>query len=136
MHNFSKMHYDYFKNHIESRSPFTGSLFIRRIATSFIMTGSLFLVGLFSVLSLSTFESWTSWSDVHAEFSVINIVTSPADVKTIQVAWWGIPTLSIIYILLSFTIGEEVRDAAKWIYEVMSRVGTPRPVFSLELPIQ
>ena len=136
MYNFSKMPYDSFKNHIESRSPLTASLFIRRIAFAFIMTGSLCLVGLFSALSLSTFKSWASWSDIHTEFSVIKIVTSPTDVRSIQLTWWGIPTVSIVYILLSFVIGEEARDAAKWICKMVSRAKTSRPAFPTMLPMQ
>jgi pheromone a factor receptor len=130
------MAYDQFKNHIESRSPFTASLFIRRIAISFIMTESLCLVCLFSVLSISKFESWTLWSAVHAEFSVINVVTSPDDVVGIQLPWWGIPALSIMYIFLSFVIGEEVRDASKWLREMVFRVERRRTLFPMVLPIQ
>jgi pheromone a factor receptor len=136
MHNFGRVPYDHFKSHIESRSPFTASLFIRRIAISLIMTGSLCLVCVFSVLSISTFESWTSWSAVHADFSVINVVTSPDDVGSIRLTWWSIPTVSIIYIILSFVIGEEVRDASKWIRKMVSRVDKPRSVFPMLLPTQ
>ena len=130
MHNFSSIPYDHFSTHIQSRSPLTSSLFVRRIATSFIINGSLCLVCLFSVLSISTFESWISWTAVHAEFAIINIVTSPDDIESITLAWWCIPVVSIIYIFLSVVIGEEAKDALNWISELpyrleMSRFGLP-----------
>ncbi|KAF8239195.1 STE3-domain-containing protein [Tricholoma matsutake] len=137
MHNLGKMPYNEFSRHIESRSPMTSSLFYRRIATSFIITGSLCVICLFSVFSISTFESWTSWSAVHAEFSVIDVVTAPADVESILVTWWGIPTVSMIYIFLSFVIGEEMRDALKRtrreLPELVSRMKKPLSDFPMFL---
>lgn len=118
----------------------TSSLFYRRIATSFIITGSLCVICLFSVFSISTFESWTSWSAVHAEFSVIDVVTAPADVESILVTWWGIPTVSMIYIFLSFVIGEEMRDALKRtrreLPELVSRMKKPLSDFPMFLSRQ
>jgi len=136
MHNFCSMSYDRFSLHIESRSPITSSLFIRRIATSFIITVSLCVVCLFSVLSISNFETWTSWSAVHAQFSVVNVVESPDDIESIQLAWWGVPAISIVYILLSLMIGEEVRDTLKYVRNLLSRLGKSRCRNPIELPTQ
>jgi pheromone a factor receptor len=118
----------------------TSSLFSRSLATSLIIPASLCLVCLFSVFSVSTLEPWTSWSDVHAEFSIINVVTFQDDVGSIRMNWWGIPTVSIIYIFLSFVIGEEVRDMAKWIHRelvtLVKNLEKSRSELPMVLPIQ
>jgi pheromone a factor receptor len=94
------------------------------------------LVCTFSVLSISSFEPWTSWSTVHAESTVINVVVSPNDINSIQITWWGIPTVSIIYIFLSFLIGEESRDALRWFRKLVYRLEKPRFGVQVMLPTQ
>lgn len=104
-----------FAVHLESRTPLTASIFVRRVTVSLVMTCLLFVVSLFSVFSVSGYRTWTSWQSVHANITVINVVQSRDDIKSRQLAWWGVPVVSIVFILLSLVIGEETRDAGKWI---------------------
>ncbi|GLB44324.1 hypothetical protein LshimejAT787_1602540 [Lyophyllum shimeji] len=103
-----------FAVHLESRSLLTASLFVRRVAVSLVMTVLLFVVALFSVFSVSGYRPWTSWAAVHANIKVIDVVQSRDDIKSIQLRWWGVPVMSIVFILLSLVLGEETRDAFKW----------------------
>ncbi|KAF8884488.1 pheromone A receptor-domain-containing protein [Infundibulicybe gibba] len=111
-----------FSSHISSRSPMSSSLFVRRVAISLIMTGVLTVINLFSVFSISELEQWKSWASVHAQIRLINVVSSQDEIKSIQLVWWGVPVVSIIYIATSLTIGEEIRDMAKWIRDQMTKL--------------
>ncbi|KAF5378592.1 hypothetical protein D9615_007161 [Tricholomella constricta] len=103
-----------FASHIESRSPLTASIFVRRVAVSIITT-------------FSGFRPWTSWASVHANITAVDVVQSRDDIKSIQLVWWGVPAVSIVYILLSFTVGEETRDAFRWIRGRLLQVPMWRP---------
>nr|QQL12038.1 mating-type protein STE3.s1 [Hypsizygus marmoreus] len=134
IHRSFRLPFARFSSHLESRSPLNTSLFVRRIAVSLLTTCTIFIVSLFSVFSISGFRPWTSWASVHAEFAVIDVVQSRDDIKSIQLAWWGIPAVSIVYILLSFLVGEEARDAAKWIRGIIIEMSKPRPRPLIVLP--
>ncbi|KAF8060136.1 pheromone A receptor-domain-containing protein [Lyophyllum atratum] len=116
-----------FSVHLESRSPLTSSLFVRRVTVSITTTCLLFVVSLFSVFSVSGFRPWVSWSSVHASMTVVDVVQSRDDIKSIQLTWWGIPAVSIVYIILSFTIGQEARDSFKWIRGRVRQIRKWRP---------
>ncbi|KAF9468429.1 pheromone A receptor-domain-containing protein [Collybia nuda] len=126
VHNSFRLASARFTTHLESRSNLTSSLFVRRIATSFFTTGALFIVTLFSVFTISGFKPWTSWVSVHSQITVISIVQIRPDVRSIQLVWWGVPVVSLVYIILSFTIGEELRDSAKWIHKVLTTKPKPK----------
>ncbi|KAF8963271.1 pheromone A receptor-domain-containing protein [Flammula alnicola] len=119
-----------FADHLQSRSSMDPSLFFRRLATCVILTGALCILSFSALFSVPKSEPWTSWASVHALMNQVNIVqvqenvdpTEPhGDLTSIQVAWWGIFVVSVVYILQSFTIGEEARDAFRWIGEQVTR---------------
>ncbi|KAF8630086.1 hypothetical protein AX17_005484 [Amanita inopinata Kibby_2008] len=56
-----------------------------------------------------------SWASIHADLHVIRIITSDKENPSIRYIWWGLCVVSLLYILLSFSLGEEPRDAIKWI---------------------
>lgn len=137
IHNSFRLTFSRFSTHVEARSPLSSSLFFRRITISLVTTGVLFIVNLFSVFSTSVFRPWTSWSSVHAAIKVISIVDSRDDVKSIQLAWWGVPVVSIIYILLSLAMGEETRDLFKSVRNLLIKISKLRPRSPVEiLPTQ
>jgi len=123
----------HFAAHIEMRSPLTSSLFFRRLSTCFITNGIIFVVGLLTLFSASAIEPWTSWSSVHARMWVIQILTSPDDIRTLQLMWWSVPIVSIVYLILLFTIGEETRDIIKYLRELFKKYTKQKRVFVLPL---
>lgn len=105
-------------------------MFIRRLTICMTMTVCIGLISIFSFFFVPTFLPWVSWDSVHAQISQINVVTSSADIKIIQLAWWSLFALSILYILFTFTLGQETRDAFKWICEQVTKE-RELPKFSL-----
>jgi pheromone a factor receptor len=85
--------------------------------TTTITAGLVSLLGSFSGLSL---HPW-SWATVHASMSEVNIVSSQDQLGPIQLAWWGGFVVTVLYLLLSFCLGEETRDIFKWIREKTTR---------------
>ncbi|KDR78091.1 hypothetical protein GALMADRAFT_245094 [Galerina marginata CBS 339.88] len=62
----------------------------------------------------------------------VEVVQSQTDIKNVQFAWWTSFTVSVMYILLCFIIGEEARDSYRWI---VGQVTKKREFPRLELPI-
>nr|AVI69651.1 pheromone receptor [Cyclocybe aegerita] len=46
---------------------------------------------------------------------------SPSDIKVIEMSWWSIFGLSVLYIILVLGLGEETRDLFKWVKEQATR---------------
>lgn len=91
------------------------------------MLGAALLITLFSFFSVPVFRPWVSWASVHSQFSVIDVVRNSDETKGIQLQWWGVLALSVVYILLSFTLGEEARDAFKWARSLIQKRPLRRP---------
>ncbi|KAG5652720.1 hypothetical protein H0H81_003971 [Sphagnurus paluster] len=70
---------------------------------------------------------WLSWASVHADIAAVKIVQSPDDINSFQLSWWGIPAVSMVYIFLSFILGEEARDAFRWICGTIVQISKWRP---------
>ncbi|KAG6839246.1 hypothetical protein H0H87_001346, partial [Tephrocybe sp. NHM501043] len=124
-----------FSLHLEQRSPFTSSMFIRRLSTIIIITCVLFVVSLFSVFTISRFLPWTTWSAAHANFASINVVRSEEEMRSIKLVWVGVPVVSLVYVALILVLGEEARDAYKWIRDRVREMPQwrPRPLMLLPL---
>ncbi|KAG6860871.1 hypothetical protein C0995_006551 [Termitomyces sp. Mi166 len=123
-----------FSMHLEQRSPFTYSTFIRRLTITIITSAVLFVVSLFSVFTISQFIPYTSWSAAHIEFITINIVRDADTTRSIKLVWLGVPTVTLVYIALVLALGEETRDAFKWICGRVSKLPKWRPRPLLLLP--
>ncbi|TFK32934.1 pheromone A receptor-domain-containing protein [Crucibulum laeve] len=115
VHNSFRQAHARFSEHLLTRSKMTSSLFLRRLVTVFSLTTVMALIMLFSIFSTPVTETWSSWDVVHTNMANIRIVWSPDDMLSIHLVWWGFFVLSVLHILISFTIGEESRDAFKWI---------------------
>ncbi|KAG6916883.1 hypothetical protein DXG01_004792 [Tephrocybe rancida] len=124
-----------FSVHLEGRAPMGSSIFIRRIAITIITTAVLFVVSLFSVFTISGFLPWTSWAAVHANFTTINVAHSVNETRSIKLVWAGVPIVSIFYIALTLALGEETRDAYRWIGGRIRKIPQwrPRPLVLLPL---
>ncbi|KAJ3502538.1 hypothetical protein NLJ89_g8842 [Agrocybe chaxingu] len=107
--------------HLESRSTMTPSIFVRRLAITMIMSGALALIGVFSFFSVPVFQPWVSWASVHASMGKIDVVKSSSDIKVVEMAWWSIFGLSVLYIILVLGLGEETRDLFKWVKDQATR---------------
>ena len=114
----------------------TSSIFYRRLAMCLIMTGSLDVLSFSALFSVPRGKPWISFSSVHATMGIIRIVqpdhdtdiNSPhGDLLSIQIAWWGMFVVTVIYITLSFAIGEESRDAYRWIKAQSSKMLKKKP---------
>ncbi|KAF5329464.1 hypothetical protein D9619_009290 [Psilocybe cf. subviscida] len=137
---------DNFTTYLKSRgSTMDSSLFIRRLVTCLIVTGAFAIINFGLLFSIPNYSSWISWALTHKDISIIQIIQPPAVIDpdvpqsklvTAQIGWWGFFIVSLGYIILSFTIGEESRDAIKWIrkqFDEKKNRTTPR---QLVLPLQ
>lgn len=96
-----------------------------------VIAGSLILISLSSLFSVHSFQSWVSWDSVHASMGTVEILQAEDDINDVQFAWWSTFAISVIYIVLSFVIGEEARDSYRWVHEQLTR---KREVPKLVLP--
>lgn len=131
VHNSGQSRLSTFRTYLESRCSMTSSLFYRRLATCMVIAGSLILISLSSLFSVHSFQSWVSWDSVHASMGTVEILQAEDDINDVQFAWWSTFAISVIYIVLSFVIGEEARDSYRWVHEQLTR---KREVPKLVLP--
>ena len=96
------------------------SSFYRYLFISMITTITSGLVSLLRSYTGPALHPW-SWASVHASMSEINIVSSREQLGFIQLAWWGGFVVTVLYLLLSYCLGEETRDIFKWIRQKTSR---------------
>lgn len=107
--------------HIESRSStMTSSSFKRYLVIYMTTTIAAGLVSLLSTISGPSLHPW-SWATVHASMSEVHIVSSPDQLGSIKLAWWGGFVVTVLYLLLSYSLGEETRDILKWIKRKITR---------------
>ena len=107
--------------HLESRSTMTFSSFFRSLVIYMATTIIASLVYLFCSFFGPPFRPW-SWKTVHASMSEIDIVTSQSDeMESIRLAWWGGFVITVLYLLLSISLGDEVRDIFKWVKKQAAR---------------
>lgn len=121
IHNSGQSRLSTFQTYLESRCSMTSSFFYRRLATCIILAGSLTLISLSSLFSIHSFQSWVSWDSVHASMGTVEIVQVEDDVNNVRFAWWSTFAISVVYIVLSFIIGEEARDSYRWVHEQLTR---------------
>ena len=136
LRNSSRQTTYYFAAHIEARSPITSSIFFRRLSTCFVTNTVIFMIGFFSLFSAPSIEPWTSWSSVHARMWIIQVLASTDDIRPLQLVWWSVPIVSIVYLLLLFTIGEETRDVIKYLRELYKKYPKQKPRSVFILPLQ
>ena len=106
--------------HLESRSTMNSSSFYRCLVISMATTIAAGLVFLLSSFSGPSLHPW-SWATVHASMSEVNIVSSQDQLGSIRLAWWGVFAVTVLYLLLSYCLGEETRDIFKWIRQKTTR---------------
>lgn len=71
------------------------------------------LVTTFAIFIRSPIVPWPSLEEVHKDFAVIAIVKSELELVYIKFSWWTVPSFSWLYIVLSFVLGEDIRDAVR-----------------------
>ena len=109
----------HFALHLESRST-NSSFFFRSLFISMFTTVVIGLVYIFCSFFGPPLHPW-SWTAVHASMFKVDIVSSQDEVGSIQLAWWGIFGITVLYLFLSFCLGEETRDIFKWIRKQVTR---------------
>lgn len=107
----------------------TSSVFFRRLSICLSMTTALIFI--FS-LSLFFWSPSFTWSSVQSD---VRIVTSAEEIKIIRFAWWACFALSAMYIILSFFLGEEGRDALKLVVEQFKKEREAPHMRKLILPL-
>lgn len=110
-----------FSAHMEERTTVSYSLFVRRATTCIIMTLISVITTLFSLFLVPTLLPWTSWEHTHQGMARAVILTVPDEINNTRLTWWTIFAMSVAYVLLSFALGEETRDSAKWIHKMWLR---------------
>ena len=96
------------------------SCFYRCLIISMTTTITAGLVSLLGSFSGPSLHPW-SWDAVHASMSEIHIVLSHDQLGSIHLAWWGGFVVTVLYLLLSYCLGEETRDIIKWIRRKTTR---------------
>ena len=96
------------------------SSFYRYLFISMITTITSGLVSLLRSFTGPALHPWL-WASVRASMSEINIVSSREQLGFIQLAWWGGFVVTVLYLLLSYCLGEETRDIFKWIRQKTTR---------------
>jgi hypothetical protein len=99
------------------------------------MTAALIVVIAFSVFSAPALVPWSSWDAVHSHLWKINIVTDVEGLNAKQLEWWLFFVISVFYILLLFTIGEEARDAFRWVIRQLVKKREFPKLHDLQLPL-
>ncbi|KAF9494757.1 STE3-domain-containing protein [Pleurotus eryngii] len=113
IHNSFRISTSSFGSHVSSRSTYTSSVFIRTLIISLITSAVLGLTSLFALFSPPRLSNWTSWRNVHENSYDIDTISTKNELTSIQFAWWGLKAVSIVYLVLSLAIGQEIRDGAK-----------------------
>lgn len=106
--------------HLESRSTMNASSFYRCLFISMTTTITTGLVSLLKSFSGPSLHPW-SWTAAHASMSEVDIVSSRDQFASIQLSWWGGFVVTVLYLLLSYSLGEETRDIFKWIRQKTTR---------------
>lgn len=120
IHNCTRHSSAHLAEYIGSRSAMTSSSFFRCLVVSLGTTITAGLVYIFCSFSGPALHPW-SWAADPESMSKVNIVSSKSEVTSIQVAWWGGFVISILYLVLSFCLGEEARDIFQWIRKQATR---------------
>jgi hypothetical protein len=102
-----------FSQHIYARTSRKAGYFIRRLSVTILTSMVLFIIISFSMIAGDT-NAKMSWPLIHADFSIVHVVTSNNENPSIRSIWWGLRFISLVYILLAVTSGE-VRDVTKGI---------------------
>ncbi|KAF8346504.1 pheromone A receptor-domain-containing protein [Amanita rubescens] len=102
-----------FSQHIYARTSRKAGYFIRRLSVTILTSMVLFIIISFSMIAGDT-NAKMSWPLIHADFSIVHVVTSNNENPSIRSIWWGLRFISLVYILLAVTSGE-VRDGTKGI---------------------
>jgi hypothetical protein len=50
-----------------------------------------------------------------ANVAVIYVIKNSDEVGAVQMLWWSIPVVSIVYLLLSLVLGDEAVDTLSWV---------------------
>ncbi|KAG7085963.1 hypothetical protein E1B28_003488 [Marasmius oreades] len=118
-----------FEEHILNRLNVAPSLYLRRITSVFILTIVTITFSVFILFTRSDFRSFAYWEALHAHFKEIFVLGPSPDRSLAKMMWWLIPTVSIAYILLWITVGEDVRDVVKALRSgKVTFPSLPRPV--------
>ncbi|KAJ6600324.1 pheromone A receptor-domain-containing protein [Mycena vulgaris] len=109
-------------SHLSARSSLSAPLFIRRLAKSALLTTAVLITTLFPLLSPRT-ERFAAF---RANFNIIFVVRQRSQLTAAQMGWWTIPVLSLVYLLLSLVLGDELGDALAWIRRCIGRPAAPK----------
>lgn len=134
-HHTTRVSYSQFVVHIESRTDITSSIFFRQLSTILIMTVVLLVTVIFSVFSAPALVPWSSWSAVHSLLWKVNVVTAAEQLNNKRVGWWIFFTVSVLYIFLSFSMGEETRDGFRWVVLQLRKKRQLPKMRKLHLPL-
>src|SRR6266550_6523812 len=111
VHHSCQIPHSQFSQHIYARTSGKAACFIRRLSVTILTSMVLFIIISLSMIAGDA-NAKMSWAFIHADFSVVHVVTSNNENPSIRPIWWGLRFMSFLYILLALTWGE-VRDGTK-----------------------
>ncbi|KAJ7636803.1 pheromone A receptor-domain-containing protein [Roridomyces roridus] len=109
IHHFRRFSSARFALHLSARSALSPASFLRRLVKSTLFTAFVLVVTLFPLIPPRT-QHWSSFS-TERDLSVIFIIREPREVTGAEVVWCAIPSVSLVYLLLSAVLGDGVNDA-------------------------
>ncbi|CAK5271760.1 unnamed protein product [Mycena citricolor] len=121
-----------FSEHISSRTAISYSMFIRRLIKSALLT---LCVTAVTCLPLAGPMPY-SLSQFSQSLGDVSVVTQRWQVRVVELVWWSIPAMSIVYLLLSVLLGDGYAQVVSWLrLKTGSSNGTvPRsPVLALPM---
>ncbi|KAJ7145520.1 pheromone A receptor-domain-containing protein [Mycena epipterygia] len=128
--NYARLSSERFTSHLSARSSVSVPHFVRRLAKSILLTITVLLVTLIPPLLSPHPDRWAAF---HANFDIIFIVKNARELGAAEVAWWAVPVVSIVYLVLSLVLGDEIVDSFAWMRKRFGRAAPRegRPQLSL-----
>ncbi|KAJ7145529.1 hypothetical protein C8R44DRAFT_723473 [Mycena epipterygia] len=108
-------------SHLSACSSVLVSHFVRHLFKSILLTTTVLLVTLIPPLTTPRYDRWPAF---RANFKIFFVVTSSREVGAAHVAWWAIPVVSIVYLVLSLVLGDGLVDAFEWIWARLCRTAS------------
>ncbi|KAK1217044.1 hypothetical protein PQX77_020318 [Marasmius sp. AFHP31] len=133
LHHSFKVSASQFEQHIHTRLGMSSSLYLRQTISVLVLTLAITTISIFTLFARTDFRSFASWEALHIQFTKIFVLGETPDHKLALMMWWLTPVVSIAYVFLWLTVGQDFRDVVKAMKEgeitfpALPRPHLPRP---------
>ncbi|KAL0068229.1 hypothetical protein AAF712_004614 [Marasmius tenuissimus] len=128
LHHSFRVSASQFEQHIHTRLGMSSSLYLRRMISVLVLTLAVTTISIFTLFARTDFRSFASWEALHIQFTKIFVLGESPDHKLALMMWWLTPVVSIAYVFLWLTVGQDLRDVVKAMKEgEITFPSLPRP---------